>query len=151
MTDPILSRFADINVPGRRKPANRDKPVKVVETPDWDSKPVKYMVKGVMVEFFTIGHLARALGYSVQSIRAWEQQGLMPKSPYRSPKPRKEQVPGATVKGRRLWTRAQIEGILRIAEEMGVVLNRKPPTKAFAIKVNNLYAELTQQTQNQSQ
>jgi hypothetical protein len=33
---------------------------------------------------------------------------------------------------------------------MGVIVNRQPPTKAFYIKVNNLFAELTQH-QNQSQ
>lgn len=150
MTDPIMSRFADIGVPGRRKPANRDQPPKP-KAPEWDDKPVRYIVKGVEREFFTIRHVAMALGRSVQSIRAWENQGVLPKSPYRSPKPRKETVPGVAVKGRRLWTREQIMGMIRIAQEMGVIFDKpgggrgKPPSKAYALKVNEMFRqELTQ-------
>lgn len=149
MNDPVTARFADINVPGRRKPANRDKPKP--EAPVWDDKPVKYMVGTEEREFFTIRHVAVAFGRSVQTIRAWENQGVLPKSPYRSPKPRKETVPGVAVKGRRLWTREQIVGMIRIAQEMGVIFDQpkggrgKPPSKAYAVRVNELFRqELTQ-------
>lgn len=148
-----MSRFADIGVPGRRKPVNRDNRPPKRQATDWDEKPVKYMVKGVEREFFKISHVAAAMGRSVQSIRAWEDAGVLPKSPYRSPKPRKEMVPGVVAKGRRLWTREQIEGMLRIAQEMGVILDLpngkrgKPPNKAYAIKVNELFRQLlTQQS-----
>lgn len=155
MNDPIMARFADIGVPGRRKPMNRDNQPPKREASEWDTKPIYYMVKGVKQEFFTIRHVAMAFGRSVQSIRAWEDAGVLPKSPYRSPKPRKETVPGVPVKGRRLWTRAQVEGMLAIAREMGLILDRpggrrgKPPNKAFALKVNELFRQLLIQQQNQ--
>lgn len=151
MSDP-LDRFKDLvegdepDYPGRsrpklRQPANR--PGKDTGEVVWDTRPVYYAVGGERMEFFTIGHLARALSYSQQSIRAWENQGLLPKSPYRSPKPRRPTIEGRVIKGKRLWTRQQIEGILRIAQEEGVVLNKKPPTRAFAKKIAVLFRELT--------
>jgi hypothetical protein len=105
------------------------------ELPSWDANPVYYIVSGQRQEFFTIRHLAAALNYSQQSIRAWENSGLLARSPYRSPKPRTPTIGGRNTKGKRLWTRAQIEAILRIAKEEGVILNKQPPTKAFARKV----------------
>lgn len=140
----FLDRFSDIGVPGRRAPMNRAAPAETVTdtTPVWDDKPLKYLVKGVEQEFFTIGAVATALGVSVQSIRAWEQKGLMPRSPYRSPRPRRAQLPDKASKGRRLWTREQVDGILRLAREEGVILNRKPPTPRFAQRVSQLFIEL---------
>jgi hypothetical protein len=49
-----------------------------------------------------------------------------------------------TTKGKRLWTRAQIDGILKIAASERVILNGKPPTKRFAERVLDLYRELLQ-------
>lgn len=143
MTDDFMRRFDDLDYPGRRKPLNREvsKPPKT-ESTDWADKPLKYKVNGKDQEFFSIGHLANALGYSVQSIRAWEQNNLLPRSPFRAPTPRRANQPEQVVKGRRLWTREQIEGILRIAQEEGVLLNRKQPTPAFARKVAILFQEL---------
>lgn len=138
-----LSQFDGLDYPGRRKPVNRAAPKDPVETaPDWSAKPLRYMVGGVEQEFYTIGHLANALGYSVQSIRAWENTQLLPKSRYRTPNPRKANQPAHITKGRRLWTREQIEGILRIAAEEGVILNRKPPTPRFAYRVQALFNQL---------
>jgi hypothetical protein len=141
MADPLLDRFDDLtepekDYPGRTRPKLRR--VRTVPEPpptEWDDGPVYYMVGGERQEFFTIRHLAKALDYSQQSIRAWENQGLLPKSPYRSPKPRRPTIAGRNTKGKRLWTREQIDGILRIAREEGVIVNKKPPTRSFARKV----------------
>ena len=149
MADPLLDRFADLEdpsaaYPGKRKPKLRSiKRVAKEDKPPWDANPVYYMVKGERMEFFTIRHLAAALDYSQQSIRAWENQSLLAKSPFRSPKPRKPTIGGRNTKGKRLWTRAQIEGILRIAKEEGVILNKKPPTPRFARRVHQLFTEVT--------
>jgi len=137
-----LSQFDSLDYPGRRKPVNRVTPKVHTEAVDWASKPIKYMVAGEEREFYTIGHLARALGYSVQSIRAWENTQLLPKSRYRSPNQRRANQPEHLTKGKRLWTREQIEGILRIASEEGVILNKKPPTPRFASRVQTLFNEL---------
>lgn len=138
--DFITSRFGNLTVPGKRPLANQ--PVVTASAPvSWDAKPLRYMMGGEQREFYTIGHLAKALGYSVQSIRAWENKGLLPKSPFRSPKPVRDMLPGRT-KGKRLWTREQIEGILRIAKEEGVLLNKQPPTPRFAQRVADYFLTL---------
>jgi hypothetical protein len=136
MSDPVTDSFADLDYPGRRKPVNREARPDP-ERPIWDDKPLTYMVNGEKQEFFIIGHLAKALGYSVQSIRAWEDKGLLPRSPFRSPRTRKPVAGGRSDKGKRLWTREQVEGIVRIAQQHKVIFpdargNKKPPTPAFA-------------------
>ena len=143
--DPALRKFADLEqpYPGRRKPMNRDiKPVPV-DSDVWDSHPIKYLVEGEEREFFFIGALAQALGYSVQSIRAWEASGLLPNTPYRPPRTKgKPQAGGRSHKGKRLWTRDQINGILTLAKKHRVILNRAAPTPAFARDVAQLFNEL---------
>jgi hypothetical protein len=151
MSDPVLDRFSDLasgevkDYPGKRKPALRQikRHRTVEESPSWDASPVFYIVNGKRQEFFTIRHLAAALGYSQQSIRAWENSGLLARSPYRSPKPRTPTIGGRNTKGKRLWTRAQIEGILKIAKEEGVILNKQPPTRKFARRVSAFFKTLT--------
>jgi hypothetical protein len=144
----ILDRFSDMDYPGRRKPVNRQPKAKTPEDmPVWDAKPVFYLVDGQKQEFFLISHLAKALGYSVQSIRAWEAAGLLPRTPYRSPKTRRPVAAGRSNKGKRLWTREQVEGILRLAKKHRVILPdrkdvKKPPTPAFAKDVAQLFSEL---------
>jgi hypothetical protein len=146
MSDALAERFAGLkepeakNYPGKRKPALRQPKRKTVEeAPGWDADPVYYVVKGEKREFFTLRHLAAALDYSQQSIRAWENSNLLPRSGLRSPRPRTPTIGGKNTKGKRLWTRAQIEGILRIAEEEGVIVNKVPPTRAFARKVSAFF------------
>ena len=144
----ILDRFSDMDYPGRRKPINRQpKPAVPDDMPIWDAKPVFYLVGGEKHEFFLISHLAKALDYSVQSIRAWEAAGLLPRTPYRSPKTRRPVAAGRSNKGKRLWTRDQVEGILRLAKKHRVILpdqkgQKHPPTSAFAKDVAQLFNEL---------
>jgi hypothetical protein len=144
MSDSLSEKFADLDYPGRRKPVNRGTAPKASsDTPLWDDKPVKYMVKGEVREFFTISHLAAALGYSVQSIRAWEDKGLLPRSPFRSPRTARPVAGGKSDKGKRLWTREQVEGIVRLARRHKVILNKRPPSPAFARDVRVLFEKLT--------
>jgi hypothetical protein len=143
--DPILDRFSDLNWPGKRKPVNRDlTPVTDKTDQGWDEKPTTYTVNGAPMEFFTISHLSAALGRSIVTIRSWEKRGLLPRTPYSSPKPKGDSLPNVVRKGRRLWTRDQILGILAIATEEGVILNGKPPTEKFALRVLELYKTLIQ-------
>ena len=143
MSDSLAERFGDLDYPGRRKPVNRgaDKPAS--DKALWDDKPARYMVGGEVREFYTISHLATALGYSVQSIRAWEDKGLLPRSPFRSPRTARPVAGGRSDKGKRLWTREQVEGIVRLARRHKVILNKKPPTPAFARDVRVLFQQLT--------
>jgi hypothetical protein len=148
-----LAGFSDLDYPGRKKPVNRDgtsktKGQEASDTNDWDAKPAYYLVDGEKREFFTISHLAKALDYSVQSIRAWEAQGLLARTPYRSPRTKAPVAGGRSNKGKRLWTREQVEGIVRIAKEHRVIFpdrhgEKHPPTPAFAREVGLLFAGLT--------
>jgi hypothetical protein len=148
MSNPsIEERFADLDYPGRRKPVNRDlKPVPV-EDAAWDAKPAEYRLNGVVGEYYRISHLCKALGYSQQSIRAWEAAGLMPPAPFRSPRTKKPIAAGKSNKGQRLWTHEAIDGILRLARKHKVILPdargvRHPPTPAFASEVAQMFREL---------
>lgn len=140
--DPALKGFADLDYPGRRKPVNRERKLVPVDTPLWDAKPVYYLVGGERREFFLIGALAKALDYSVQSIRAWEAAGLLPVTPFRSPRTKRPVAGGKSNKGKRLWTRTQIDGILALARKHRVILNKQPPTAAFATDVAKLFNQL---------
>ncbi len=73
-------------------------------------------IKGKEVECFTTGQLALLLGgRSAVTIRAWENEGLLPKSGYSLP------GKGGDVRGRRrYYTRSQVEAIIRIAKEEGI-------------------------------
>lgn len=142
--DNLLDRFEDMlpDFPGKREPANR-KQAEVADVPvNWDERPTFYLFNGVQREFFTISHLASALDRSPVTIRSWENKGLLPRTPYRSPRPQRGSLPGKTAKGRRLWTRRQIDGVIRLAREENVIFNGKPPTHAFATKVAALFQQL---------
>lgn len=86
--------------------------------PEWD-KPKYYTVGRGEYEFFTIGSLAAALDKKAVTIRLWESLGYIP-------------VPGMWTpsdyeRGKhRLYTRPQIEGIVRIAQEEGILGQLRP-------------------------
>lgn len=103
----------------------------------WDQSPVVYPVNGIDTEFFTIGALALALNRQVQTVRLWERQGKMPKATYRT----------AGKKQNRLYTRAQIEGIVAIATEEGLMdpTVKKPLAKTrFSERVLRLFKRLAE-------
>ena len=97
-------------------------------------------VNGIEVEFFTIGQLAAVLNRKPVTIRMWEREGIIPSSGWT--KPGRDRDPRGK---RRLWTRAQVEGIWRIAREEGV-LNPGPHvsilTTRFTGRVKALFLEL---------
>lgn len=103
----------------------------------WDKKPRIYSVGGVEREFFTVGNLADALGREPVTIRKWEREGIIPKSTYTAPSP--------DPRGRRrLYTREQIEGMVKIAAEEGILISHQKPIKAtaFTVRVVALFKRL---------
>lgn len=100
----------------------------------------KLLVSGIEVEFFSIGDLARALNRQPVTIRAWENEGILPTSGWT--KPGKDRDPRGR---RRLWTRPQVEGIWRIARDEGV-LHPGPRINIlktqFTARVKALFVEL---------
>lgn len=97
-----------------RRVAREDEP--------WDAHPVEVWIKGVRYEMFRIGALAKALGRDSVTIRAWQRKGWLPRNSYQT-----QPVVGSRGDaGRRLFTRVQIEGIAKIAQEEGL-LQENPP------------------------
>lgn len=113
----------DENYPGSKqkrvdfRAAAKERREKAQEAVSWDAKPIKKSIRGVDLDLFTIGPLAKALGKKPVTIRRWIDMGWLPKARYRTP-PVKNTRGDA---GRRLWTREQVELIVRIATEEGIV------------------------------
>lgn len=84
---------------------------------------------------FTIGELAQNLNRSSATVRRWEHLGFIPPATFI--KPGKGRNPHGR---RRLYSEAQVRGLLRIAEEEGILENPKAViagtkfvTKSFAL------------------
>lgn len=90
----------------RRKAVEPPKTREHIEIDDLYASPVKKVVGGVQIEFYTIGTLAKALDRPVATLRMWMDRGYFPSSPYRM---KSALVNGKLVPGRRLYTRPMIE------------------------------------------
>jgi hypothetical protein len=97
-----------------RRVAREDEP--------WDAHPLEVYIGGARYEMFRVGALAKALGRESVTIRAWMRKGWLPRNSYQT----KARVGTRGDAGLRLWTRAQIEGITKIAQEEGL-LDENPP------------------------
>lgn len=94
------------------------------------------VLRGQPVEFFTIGQVARAIGRTATTLRAWEDKGVLPESGYKT----QARDPRGV---RRLYTRAQAEGVIRLAKECGVMdASSRRPLHDFKTKVWALFNEL---------
>jgi hypothetical protein len=135
-------RVSDVfdRYPGSSKPrvTPQAAPDRARDGVEWDAKPRIYTVAGKETEFFTVGQLARALGREAVTIRKWEREGVIPRAQFNAPS---DDVRGR----RRLYTRAQVEGIVRIALEEGVMgANHQMALKStrFTEKVIDLFKSL---------
>jgi len=111
--DPVEKLIAELDeyYPGskkKRKPLNpQAKKPKPKEESSWDSKPqVKQLPNGNVVELFSAGDFALALGRPLVTVRLWERKGYIPRAPYRS---RSILVKGEKKPGNRMYSRAIIE------------------------------------------
>lgn len=133
----FLSKF----FPGSNTPLNIEsiKREQEDESANWDLKPFIFTVKGKEMQFFPIGALALALGKrSPNTLRAWEKEGILPKSVYVKPSrdPRGR---------RRMYTRAMVEGLVKIAKEEGVWLpdkGKKLSETRFTARAVELFQKL---------
>lgn len=127
----ILSELDDF-YPGSKQKRSDPLPKPEIVEDSWEDRPQYFLVKGVETEFFPIGALAQALNKKPVTIRRWIREEVIPDAKFRSPK--REGTRGNA--GVRLWTRAQIEGIVRIAKEEGVFLDaHKSRSPRFKQKV----------------
>lgn len=139
MTRDIDAAFDDLF--GDTYPGSRHKRRETTETYNsgteqaWDADPKMLLVNGVEVEFFTVGALAMALNREVVTVRSWERKGYLPKAPFRS----------AGKRQNRLYTRAHIEGIRRIAMHAGLLdpsIKKSPKDTNFVEQVRDLFATI---------
>jgi hypothetical protein len=148
MSDLFERHFSD-ELPGKRPRSTGPQPEVAPEA--WDAKPKSLKVNGQMVEFFTVGQLATALGLKPGTVRSWEQKGWLPFPPFRTRAPEWGGLPNKKQMGRRLWTRRQVAGIVRIAHEEGMLLHRphwRHPSKSrFTQRVVALYEETMREIQ----
>lgn len=133
--------FEDLDFyPGSSRPITRHREPKPAPEPadyEWDSAPRIYTVNGKNEEFFTVGQLAQALNRQSGTVRKWERDGVIPKAIFVAPSddPRGK---------RRLYTRQQVEGMVRIAAEEGVLhIHQKPIGQTqFTPRVIDLFRTL---------
>lgn len=90
-------------------------PKKPVEQEELElGKPKIFLVDGQPQELFPLGAVAKALNRQSVTIRKWETEGIIPRSPFIMPShdPRGQ---------RRLYTRSQIEALRTVAQEEGLL------------------------------
>jgi hypothetical protein len=123
------------DVPGRVLPDKSRVAERDDRSPTWARSP-KFL-PGRSEAYYTIGALAQALGRSPTTVRAWIREGWMPDSTRRSGT---RDMRGS----RRMYTRAQIEGLVRIAHEELLLdtKHRDPASTHFPQRARALFAQL---------
>ncbi|TDO36274.1 hypothetical protein EV643_1204 [Kribbella sp. VKM Ac-2527] len=113
------------------------------EPAGWDNVPRGRRVQrdpetGRVTELFLIGALAFAMNRKPLTIRLWERKGIIPKVQQAAGRE------GSQHGGRRLYTRAQIEGMIVIAREDGLLSNDRRPIEStnFTPRVAALFDRL---------
>ena len=149
MSSDVLANFEDLDYPGQRKPVNRDK--KDVVPGPRSGTPNRCITGSPASRRGVLPDLPRGQGTGLQ--RAVDPCLGGPGSARSHPLPITTYGPpvagGRSNKGKRLWTREQVLGIIRIAKKHRVIFpNRRgikhPPTPAFAAEVGEFFASLTQ-------
>lgn len=98
----------------------------MTKPPSWDDKPVYSIVHGEAREMFMRSHLARALNRQIGTIRSMERDGVLST-------PRLKNY-----RGRWLYTRDQIEDLIKLAREEKVIdpKYRRPFSERFIKEAN---------------
>jgi hypothetical protein len=120
MTDKIdnfLSDLDDYYPNSKRKRRVKEEKVNKKDS-DWTINPIKKTLpNGRDMEFYTIGALAVALGRPLVTIRYWMKEGYLPAPSYRLGD--KTDATGKEIKGRRLYSRAQIDVAVELFGKAG--------------------------------
>lgn len=92
---------------------------KDISTEGWESKGLlKKLPNGNVVELYSAGIFAEALGRPLVTIRLWERRGYIPKAPYRL---RPIIVNGQKKPGWRMYSRAMVDSSLQIFQSRGLL------------------------------
>lgn len=133
----MLDKFAELGelYPGSRQRRQTVAPLPVPAVDDGLlGEPVIYVVNGRNTEFFLIGQVARALGRKPATLRKWEDGGITLRPQYDAPSHDPRGI-------RRLYSRAEAEGMVRIAKATGI-MNSRAPLADFGRQVRALFKEL---------
>jgi hypothetical protein len=123
--DEIDSLFSDLDTyyPGSKRKRREEKPKtkrKPKDESDWTTTAVfRKLPSGELHEFYQVGALAQALGRPLVTIRYWIKEGYIPQAPYRLSD--KETKNGETQRGRRLYSRSQIEKAVELFGKAGLL------------------------------
>lgn len=119
--------------PGKTPPKNREKRTSGTNLEDRfnGAKGKVFRVNGEDKVFYSVGDLAKCLNRKPVTIRMWEQRGWIPKATYRTPTPRGQQIPGKTLKGRRLYSLEQVEFLMDALERFKIDDPNKANWEAF--------------------
>lgn len=135
-----VEKLSEEYYPGSKRKIERSDDDTAADPSDgWDAKPRVYKKDGKDTEFFTVGHLAMAMNRKPLTIRQWERRGIIPKSTFQ-----RAGRNGSQHGRRRLYTRAQIEGMIQIAAEEGLLSNdrREIASTNFKARVLKLFKDL---------
>lgn len=123
--DPVDRILAELDefYPGskrKRRPLNPEaKKPRVKEEGSWDSDPqVKKLPNGSVVELFSAGAFALALGRPLVTIRLWERKGYIPRAPYRL---KSIVVKDVKKPGWRMYSRDIVEETIKAFEARGLM------------------------------
>lgn len=118
--DFIDSTFSDLYYPNSKRKRREPELAPVKSQTDWeDDFTKKTLPNGKEVHMYTIGALAKALGRSVKTLRAWMDEDKLPQPPYRLPST--TGVNGKEYAGRRLYSKAMVEATVDIFSTAGLL------------------------------
>lgn len=111
------------------------------ETPSWlvSLPSQEWLVNGTTRKFYTIGVLASVLQRAPTTIRSWESKGWIPPASFRAPAPRKEQIPGKTPKGRRLYSESQVTFLYEAYQRFNLADPKRADWASFRRHVKKSY------------
>lgn len=103
----------------RREPDPNAKP-RTVSTPTaWNADPqVKTLPNGKVLELFSAGAMALALGRPLVTLRLWERKGYIPRAPYRL---KSMIVNGVKKPGWRMYSKAIVEATIESFQSRGLL------------------------------
>ena len=103
----------------RRKPDPNVKPRKVSIPNAWNVDPqVKALPNGKVIELFSAGAMAIALGRPLVTLRLWERKGYIPRAPYRL---KSMIVKGVKKPGWRMYSKAIVEATIESFQSRGLL------------------------------
>lgn len=125
MGDTIDNMFGDMDeyYPGskrkRRSPNPDAKPKRKISENSWDSDAqLKKLPNGNVIELFSAGAMAQALGRPLVTLRLWERKGYIPRAPYRL---KSMMVKGVKKPGWRMYSRAIVETTIESFRSRGLL------------------------------